>query len=149
MRDLIHPQIISEVEFIKLMTIKLKNNQNLNENDYKFIDIIYILLDKINNSKRLEYHYLNLRSWLKIEKYIDELEPELDNNSIFCRIIYYILTDKKLENYDDCISHLEFKRLNDIGFKMNYLDCLNFKGVLDYQMFEKHMKSNIVNHKIL
>ena len=145
MRDFIHPRIISELEFKKFMTNKLKNKIR-KEHDDKFVDIIYVLLDKRDCPKTFNHHHLNLKCLTKLNLFINNIIEIEDTNDIYCRIIYNILTQKILEEYTDLISIKDYSKLKDIGFK-NSLDTT--REYISYVEFMSSMENSIGSWKIL
>ena len=57
--ELIHPKIIHENEFLKFMYNIFNINPFHEEIVDKYIDIIYVLIDKQNSNKTMPHHHFN------------------------------------------------------------------------------------------
>lgn len=145
MCDFIHPRIISELEFKEFMVDKFES-KTLREHNDKFIDLIYVLLDKRDCPKTFDHHHLNLKCLINLNSFINDIIWLEDINDIYCRIIYNILTQKILEEYTDLISFRDYSKLKDVGFKTSINPI---KEYIAYNEFKSTMEKDIALWEIM
>lgn len=139
--DFTHPKIITEEEFYEFMINKLELN-NHSESYIKYIDMIYVLLDKQNSPKWCEYHHLNLSNLKKFETLIDGIKKYNSVLDIFGEIIFKLLTENNIITFD------EYNRLNRCGFKIEYHVMAEPYDILSKEQFKNKLKIYINNWTI-
>lgn len=119
--ELIHPKIIDENEFLKFMYNKFNINSLHEEIVDKYIDIIYVLIDKQNSIKTMPHHHFNKAKLIDLEKKINRLTFNDNIENMLGELIYDVLIDKDEIDYTiDVLTEREYRRLNDVGFNVGY-----------------------------
>ena len=84
--ELIHPEIIYENEFLKFMYDKFCINPIHEEIVDKYIDIIYVLIDKHDSIKTMPHHHFNTAKLIDLEKKINKLKGGVTSKKNFLKL---------------------------------------------------------------
>ena len=129
--DFTHPRIIPEKEFYNFMVNKFELNNDHPIIYTKYIDMMYVLLDKQDSPKWCVHHHLNLANLNKFESMINTITKHNSILDTFGEIIFNMLTN------EDILTYEIYNRLNCCGFKASYCDIA--------KPYEKISKEQFIN----